>query len=82
MRNPAKSFEELVVWQKAHQLVLAVYRLSRTFPRSETYGLSSQFRRASVSIAANIAEGCGRRRENSRICRFGYVPTEPQIDES
>ena len=63
MRAPAKTFEDLVVWQKAHQFVLAVYRLSRTFPRSETYGLSSQFRRAAVSIAANIAEGfrkCGR----------------------
>lgn len=57
MRNPAKTFEDLMVWQKAHQFVLAVYRLSRTFPRSETYGLASQFRRAAVSIAANIAEG-------------------------
>ena len=57
MRTPAKRFEDLVVWQKAHQFVLAAYRLSRTFPRSETYGLSSQFRRAAVSIAANIAEG-------------------------
>ncbi|MBI2266728.1 MAG: four helix bundle protein, partial [Armatimonadetes bacterium] len=40
-----------VVWQKAHQFVLAAYRFSRTFPRSETYGLASQFRRAAVSIA-------------------------------
>jgi hypothetical protein len=57
MKTPAKRFEDLVVWQKAHQFVLAAYRLSRTFPRSETYGLSSQFRRAAVSIAANSAEG-------------------------
>jgi four helix bundle protein len=57
MREPAKTFEDLVVWQKAHQFVLAVYRVSRAFPRSETYGLSSQFRRAAVSVAANIAEG-------------------------
>ena len=61
MRDPAKTFEDLVVWQKAHQFVLAVYRLSRTFPRSENYGLSSQFRRAAGSIAANIAEGCRKR---------------------
>ena len=61
MRTSAKGFEDLVVWQKAHQFVLAVYRLSRTFPRSETYGLSSQFRRAAVSIAANIAEGFKKR---------------------
>ena len=50
MRTPATRFEDLVVWQKAHHFVLAAYRLSRTFPRSETYGLSSQFRRAAVSI--------------------------------
>ena len=56
MRMPATRFEGLMVWQKAHQFVLAAYRLSRTFPQSETYGLSSQFRRAAVSIAANIAE--------------------------
>ena len=57
MRDPAKTFEDWVVWQKAHQFVLAVYRLSRTFPRPEIYGLSSQFRRAGLPIAANIAEG-------------------------
>ena len=61
MRTPATRFEDLVVWQKAHQFVLAAYRLSRTLPRSETYGLSSQFRRAAVSIAANIAEGFKKR---------------------
>ena len=54
---PAKSFEQLIVWQKAHQFVLGVYRFTENFPRSETYGLTSQFRRASVSIPANIAEG-------------------------
>ena len=57
MREPAKTFEDLVVWQKAHQFVLGVYRLSQDFPKSETYGLTSQCRRAAVSIAANIAEG-------------------------
>ncbi|MGD1805753.1 four helix bundle protein [Dapis sp. BLCC M126] len=53
----AKSFRDLIVWQKAHELVLEVYRLSSNFPKTETYGLTSQLRRASVSVPANIAEG-------------------------
>jgi four helix bundle protein len=52
-----QKFQELIVWQKAHQFVLAVYQYSGSFPKSETYALCSQFRRAAVSIAANIAEG-------------------------
>ncbi|MCC5840720.1 MAG: four helix bundle protein [Opitutales bacterium] len=51
----------MVLWQKAHEFVLAVYRFTQSFPRSEIYGLSSQFRRAAVSIAANIAEGFKKR---------------------
>ncbi len=61
MREPAKTFEDLLVWQKAHLFVLAVYRLTAAFPNHETYGLTSQFRRAAVSIAANIAEGFRKR---------------------
>jgi len=56
-RAPAKTFQDLIVWQKAHQFVLAVYRFTEGFPRSEVYGLTAQFRRAAISIAANIAEG-------------------------
>src|SRR3954466_11669193 len=56
-RVPAKSFEDLIVWQKAHQFVLAVYNYSDYFPQKEIYGLTSQFRRAAISIAASIAEG-------------------------
>ena len=56
-RVPAKSFRDLIVWQKAHQLVLALYRLTDSFPKCETYGLTSQLRRAAASVAANIAEG-------------------------
>jgi len=52
-----KTFEELLVWQKAHEFVLNIYRSTDNFPKSEIYGLTSQFRRAAVSIAANIAEG-------------------------
>ena len=55
-----KDFRELQVWHKAHQLALKVYKASASFPKEETYGLLSQIRRAAVSIATNIAEGCGR----------------------
>lgn len=53
----AKSFRDLLVWQKAHQLVLATYELTKGFPKDELYGLTSQLRRAAVSVPANIAEG-------------------------
>jgi four helix bundle protein len=53
----AKTFEDLVVWQRAHALVLSVYRLTACFPREEMFGLTSQLRRAAVSVPANIAEG-------------------------
>jgi four helix bundle protein len=56
--QPARSFCDLTVWQKSHQFVLAVYRTTRSgFPLKEIYGLTSQFRRAAVSVAENIAEG-------------------------
>ncbi|HOB74882.1 MAG TPA: four helix bundle protein [Phycisphaerae bacterium] len=55
-----KDFKDLKVWQKSHQLVLSVYKATTGFPREEIYGLTSQMRRAGVSIPANIAEGCGR----------------------
>ena len=66
-RQPAKSFEDLVAWQKAHGFVMAVYALTRSFPREERYGLTSQFRRAAVSIAANIAEGFGKRSVGDKL---------------
>jgi four helix bundle protein len=59
--NPAKKFEDLIVWQKAHQFVLAVYRFSDNFPQKEVYVLGSQIKRAAISIAANIAEGFKRK---------------------
>ena len=55
--NKTKSFKELIVWQKAHKLVLEVYKTTKSFPKEEVYSLTNQFRRAGVSIAANIAEG-------------------------
>ena len=56
-REKAKTFQDLIVWQKAHQFVLSVYRVTKQSPKEEMYGLRSQFRRAAVSIPANIAEG-------------------------
>ena len=56
----AQDYRDLVVWQKAIELTVCIYNLTRTFPREELYGLSSQMRRASVSVASNIAEGRGR----------------------
>ena len=55
-----KNFRDLKVWEKGHELTLAVYEATARFPNEERYGLTSQIRRSSVSIPANIAEGCGR----------------------
>jgi four helix bundle protein len=59
--EPARTFKDLLVWQKAHQLTLAVYRLTAGFPKQEMFGLTCQMQRAAVSVAANIAEGFKRR---------------------
>jgi four helix bundle protein len=67
-----KSFRDLVVWQKAHQLVLETYASTKSFPVEERFGLTSQIRRSSSSIPSNIAEGCGRR-GNSEFHRFLQV---------
>jgi len=65
--EPAKSFRDLIVWQKAHELVLKVYAYTKQFPREEMFGLQSQLRRAAVSIAANIAEGFAKRTAPEKI---------------
>jgi four helix bundle protein len=57
MRSPAKSFQDLLVWEKAHQFILSTYGLCKKLPDSEIYGLTFQLRRSAVSISANIAEG-------------------------
>ena len=56
-----KRYERIEAWQAAHQLVLLTYRMTKSFPREELYGLTSQARRAAFSVAANIAEGCGKK---------------------
>ena len=60
-REPAKKFQDLMVWQKAHTLTLAVYKLTAKFPKEEMFGLTSQMRRSAASVPANIAEGFRRR---------------------
>jgi four helix bundle protein len=55
-----KNFRDIKAWQKSHELALAIYKATQTIPKDELYGLTSQLRRASSSIPANIAEGCGR----------------------
>lgn len=64
-----KSFRDLRVWEKAHSLALHSYQATNGFPKSEMFGLTSQIRRAAVSVAANIAEGCGKR-GNAEFQRF------------
>ena len=66
------SFEKLLVWQKAHQLTLGVYRVTRSFPEDERYGLTAQMRRCAVSTGANLAEGSARRSEKD-FARFVQI---------
>ncbi|MDP3732231.1 MAG: four helix bundle protein [Candidatus Omnitrophota bacterium] len=62
-----RSFEDLIVWQKSHRLVLEIYKMTKDFPQDEKFGLVSQMRRAAVSVAANIAEGFKRRGTKDKI---------------
>jgi four helix bundle protein len=63
----AKSFEDLLVWQKAHAFVLEIYRVTQAFPKSELFALTSQMRRAAISVPANIAEGFKKRTRPDKI---------------
>ena len=65
-RMPSRSFRDLIVWQKAHQFVLDVYKMTEAFPKNELFGLTSQLHRAAVSIPANIAEGFVKRGANDK----------------
>jgi four helix bundle protein len=65
--EPAKNFTDLIVWQKAHKFVLEVYSYTAKFPKEEIYALTSQFRRAAVSIAANIAEGIKKKSNKDKV---------------
>jgi four helix bundle protein len=72
-RPTAKSFTDLIIWQKAQAFVLAVSKIPEAFPRSEVDGLSSQFRRAATSIAANLAEGFKKRGAADKVRVFNIA---------
>ena len=74
-----KTFKDLIMWQKAHAFVLNVYGTTEKFPKEELFGLTSQFRRAAVSIAANIAEGFRRNGRNDKL-RF-YNIAQASLEE-
>jgi four helix bundle protein len=67
------SFKDLIVWQKAIQLCSEIYRLTASFPRSEQFGLTNQMRRASVSVASNIAEGNGKSTKGEYLLFLGHA---------
>ena len=64
--TPARTFKDLEVWQKGHQLVLSVYKWTKQFPKEELFGLTSQMRRAAVSVPANIAEAFKKRGKSDK----------------
>jgi four helix bundle protein len=78
--KPARTFQDLIVWRKAHEFVLAVYAFTAAFPKQETYGLCSQMRRAAVSVPGNIAVGF---RKRGRADKVRFMNTaEGSLEES
>ncbi len=69
-KETAKTFRNLIVWQKAHKFVLEIYKFSSKFPKEENYGLTSQIRRAAISIPSNIAEGFKKRGKKDKVRFF------------
>ena len=67
-----RNYRDLRVWEDAHELTLSIYRVTQLFPKEERFGLISQIRRASSSIGANLAEGCGRR-SDGEMARFVQI---------
>ena len=69
-----RNFQELVIWQKSHQITLKIYSITAGFPSQEMFGLTSQMRRSAASISTNIAEGCGKN-SNAEMKRFLFIST-------
>lgn len=74
-----KTFQDLIMWQKAHRVVLNVYEFTKGFPNEEKFGLTSQIRRASVSIASNVVEGFKRRSKKEAL--YFYIIAEGSLEE-
>ncbi len=72
MNKKIESFTDLLAWQKAHQLVLSIYKVTRSFPSDEVYGLTNQIRRASISTTSNLAEGFSRKSQAEKK-QFYYI---------
>jgi len=84
-KNTIRSFKDLIVWQRSMELAVRIYRITKKLPASERFGLTSQLRRASVSIPSNIAEGYGRQstgyyRQFLSISRGSLMEVETQIN--
>ncbi len=79
LHDKTQSFEKLIAWQQAHRFVLDVYKTTKTFPAEERFGLTTQFQRAAVSIAANIAEGYKRKGRTEKL-RF-YNISQGSLEE-
>jgi four helix bundle protein len=79
-RQAAKTFKDLVVWKRSHEFVLETYRFTSSFPKREVYGLTSQMRRAALSIPANIAEGFKKRTKSDKA-RFMNI-AQGSVEES
>lgn len=67
-----QDYRKLKVWERAHQLTLVIYKVTKAFPKEEQYGLTGQIRRACASVPANIAEGCGRN-GTAELLRFLHI---------
>jgi four helix bundle protein len=79
-QQAAKTFQDLLVWRRAHAFVLAVYKMTAALPRREIFGLTSQMRRAAISVAANIAEGFAKRGKADKV-RFMNI-AEGSLEEN
>jgi len=73
MESKTSSFEDLLVWQKMHGIVLDIYKISKSFPKEEIFGITNQIRRASVSVAANIVEGFNKKSKPEKLRFFNIA---------